>query len=200
MEPLENRLFDLLENFTFEDLSEDDRLFVLSNMSEDEFRGQRKILAVADQLEYPKAIPLPLALPAKKGALLMTSIPLYKSLITAAAAALLVFFFWPKNDPQEKIVYLNKPGTRDTIYHTKIVHDTIFQVNTKYLFASNTKKRDTVYLPVYVANTAVEPRMLNGASSVQLPELSENNLRNKGTSLRDENPSHLLPEILEFGK
>lgn len=200
MEPVENRLFDLMENFTFEALSEDDRLFVLSNMTEEAFRAQQKIFAATDQLEYPNAIPLPLALPSKKGALLMTPIPLYKSLIGAAAAALLVFFFWPKNSSQEKIVYVDKPYTSDTIYKMKIVYDTVFKVQTKTLLAVNDRKTDTVYLPSQSANAIAETRKLNGTSSIPLPALHENQLKNKGTSLRDENSTYLLPEMTAFGR
>ncbi len=198
MEPTENRLFDLLETYSFAALTEEDRLFVLSNMTEEEFRVQQKVLVAADQLVYPQAVPLPLALPAKKSGGLMTPIPLYKSLISAAAAAMFIFFFWPKEQEGEKIVYLDKYSPADTIYKTKIVHDTVFKEKGGTLLAVNQKNPDTIYLYQENPSTAVAPRMLNATQSIPLPELNQALLKNRGKSLKEDNHSSLLPAISEF--
>jgi hypothetical protein len=192
MESIENRLFDLIEIYSFEALSEDDRLFVLSNLTEAEFRAQQKVLVAADQLVYPKVVPLPLALPAKKAGFLLAPIPLYKSLIGAAAAALLVFFMWPSRENTEKIVYVKNDQPVDTVFRTKIKHDTIFREKQAPLLAVNGKKPDTVYLYQENSVSYEQPRMLKATNSISLPELNEAQIKTKGKSLKEEAGSELL--------
>ncbi len=199
MESIENRLFDLLETYSFEALTEDDRLFVLSNMTEGEFRAQQKVLVAADQLVYPQVVPLPLALPAKNAGFFMTPIPLYKSLLGAAAAAMLVFFLWPEEETTEKIVYVKKDTSVDTVFRTKTVHDTVFKEKRGTLLAVNSKTSDTIYLYRESSVGIESSRKLKPSNSMVLPELNEAQIKTNGKSLKEEEYSALLPTIEAFG-
>ena len=198
MESIENRLFDLIETYSFEALSEDDRLFVLSNMSEAEFRVQQKVLVAADQLVYPQVVPLPMSLPEKKAGFLLTPIPLYKSLL-GAVAAMLVFFLWPKEETIEKIVYVKNEQPADTVFRTKIKHDTVYREKQAPLLAVNSKKPDTVYLVQESSIRYGQPRMLEATNAIPLPEWNEAQIKTKGKSLKEEDNSDLLPTVSAFG-
>lgn len=199
MESIENQLFDLLESYSFEALNEDDRLFVLSQMTEAEFRTQQKVMVATDHLIYPMAVPLPLKLPSKKSGFLLTPIPLYKSLIASAAAALLMFFFWPREETPEKIVYVENDHSTDTVFKTKIIHDTLYEVKKGSLLAVNTKLPDTVYVYSESSDVNEPSRKLKASNSIPLPELNEAQLKNNGKSQKDEDHSNLLPAISAFG-
>lgn len=200
MEATENRLFDLLETFSFEALTEEDRLFVLSNMTEAEFRNQQKVLVAADQLVYPQVTPLPLALPTKKSGFLLAPIPLYKSLLGAAAAALFVFWMWPETKMEERIVYVKTEIPGDTIITTKTLYDTVFKVKEKILYAANQKPNDTVYLYTDNSSASSNRKMLEANISIPLPALNEAKIKTKGKSLKEEDYAIFLPEIPQFNK
>src|ERR1700754_570347 len=89
MEEQHERLFDLIASKSFEELSKEEKSFVLEHLTETEYTLQRKVIAATEALEYAVEEPLALQLPGKKKHLLNRSIPLYQVLIGAACLVLL---------------------------------------------------------------------------------------------------------------
>lgn len=137
---MKNRIIELIEKHSFEDLSAEEKRFVLSELSENEFREKRSLIvqikdelkAEADELKANKSIHL-YALRAKslekeseankKVGFLTFKIPLW----TAIAAIFMIFILTTP-------IFLDNDFNRDdsqlmalvdTIYIDKIIRDTI---------------------------------------------------------------------------
>ncbi len=200
MEPSEIRLYDLLESTDFDNLSEDERLFVLSQMTEQEYRQQRYILVSASELDFPQAVPLPLLIPAKGQGFLTRSIPLYQVFMGAAASLLFVFFLWPKEKTNSEIIYVQGKTIVDTVFQTKTLFDTLFIEDTKTKRIAQNKTPDTVYiLKQNYSSSHLPPRKLEAPNAVSLPDLNPNQLKNKGRSMKEDDVTNLLPETRNFG-
>src|SRR6186713_3481105 len=91
MEEQHERLFDLIESKSFEELTSEERVFVLNHLTEAEYNLQRTVISATAALEYGSDEPLTLSIPEKKKSILNRTIPLYQALIGAACLALLFF-------------------------------------------------------------------------------------------------------------
>lgn len=201
MEPIENRLFDLLESFDFDQLSLEDKSFVLSNLSENDYRQQRKILAASADIKFPKAVPLPLVLPKPKTQFFSIPIPLYRVLIGAAASIVLLFYLWPKETLTKDSLYLHGKAIVDTVYQTQTLFDTVFIREKQNEKIVRSEIHDTVYIVLEnILSTSISGRKLIGSNTVSLPKLDADHLKNTGKSLKDDDVSHLLPKLPYFEK
>lgn len=199
MESIDNRLLDLLESFTFDALNEDDKLFVLTHMAEQEFRNQQKIIAATDELEYPAVVPLPLAIPNKKGRFWMAPIPLYQLLAGVAAAIIAVVLLWPKNQEGIQSMYTLNSNIADTVYHTKLVHDTVYKTEIEKIYISKNVEPKTVYVDCDLSNSNGPKRMLEVNTSGNSPSINPNDLTSKTNSMKNDETLKLLPEARGFG-
>ncbi len=183
----EQRLFELLETKRYEELSDDDQLFVTEECGVEEYEVQRQIIEQARIFEDSTPEPRPLLLPlepsesVKKGLM----IPLYQVLI--GVAALLIFFFsiWPREETDLRHSSTEQPQKIDTIYQTMLIYDTI----TSYIPQIQMVEkiiRDTVL--VFVPSTVDSdiPRLLDVNNTTALPDLTKDNLRNNGKSLKED--------------
>jgi hypothetical protein len=199
MEPIENKLFELLENVSFDELKAEDLLFVLEYSSEKEYRAQRKIMVSASELEYPNIVPLPLAVPVKNTGGWMIPIPLYKVLLGTAAMFIGVWLMWP-NKKDGDIQFSEKIKTIiDTVYVTQTKVDTFFIKSNSPLIAKIDKKPDTVYVYEVRSNEKSSTRMLEPGVNQQVVILDENELKTKGKSMKNEETTSLLTKMPEFG-
>lgn len=199
MESIDNRLFDLLESFTFDALNEDDKLFVLTHMTEQEFRNQQKIIAATDELEYPAVVPLPLAIPNKKGGFWMAPVPLYQLLAGVAAAIIAVVLLWPKNQEGIQSMYTLNSNIADTVYHTKLVHDTVYKTEIEKIYISKNVEPKTVYVDCDLSNSKGPKRMLEVNTNGNSPSINPNDLTSKTNSMKNDETLKLLPEARGFG-
>lgn len=180
----EERLFDLLERSDFEDLNDEERSFVLSHCTEQEYCFQRAIFTQASDLETPELEPKPLLLPVLSKP--VKTIPLYQALL--AIAAIIILFIccipWLRDGQMKQTPLVADSDSTRTI----VVHDTVLQVQTEIKYVDRiTVKR------VYESNDQLdatyrddEPKLLNAPQTLLLPELNKDLLSNRGKSWKDD--------------
>lgn len=201
---IEEQLQKLILTKDFEDLDKTEKSFVLQHSSAYDYQMERKIVVDAESLFYDeeKVVPLPLSIMQteenKKG--LFAPIPLYQSVLLAVAAACMVFFFMPRTQviekkPETKTEYISKV---DTVYQTLQKTDTIFQTIEKPVYLE--KK---IYVDRYISSNSSstkneEPQLFDIPKSNSI-ELNMAELKNKGTSMKNDPTATLLQDI-NFGE
>jgi hypothetical protein len=198
MEELHARLFDLIESKSFEKLTEEEKNFVLTNLSEEEYKLQQKIINSASDLYDDSEEPLPLAIPTekKKKGFFTKSIPLYQAVISVAATLLIFIAIWPKQN--QSSLKLNFDGNPLNISLSgspavQIIHDTIVQKIPSFQSVSQIVY-DTVLLVQQVLKQP-ENRQLEVGQRIIQPELTQQLLESKSQSYKDDKVAQLLPNI-----
>lgn len=194
MEASHERLFDLIESRSFEELSPEERAFVLEHLSEAEYTLQRKVIAASSALEYGEEEPLPLVLPRERKHFFNRSIPLYQALLGAACLLLIflamgnkkqVLLNWHFPEYPAELSFTNGASSIQTI------HDTVIR-EIPVLRSASDIIRDTVTIVQTILQQSEQPVQAIG-SLVVYPELSEKLLENKGTSCKEDQTSRFLP-------
>jgi len=187
----ETRLFDLLEQKDYGELSLEEQDFVARQCSMEDYILQRKLIVNAEGLYTSEEEPLPLSIPVKRKPVLMWSIPLYQAAL-AVAATMLIFFLLPDTssgdapkteDPQPLKAKVEKESLPDTI----IRYITSPQIIEKVIY-------DTVREVISGKTISEEPRILEASNQFVLPQLSREQLENRGSSLKEDNTSYLIPK------
>lgn len=194
MEEQHERLFDLIESKSFEELTNEEKSFVLNHLTESEYNLQRTVIAGASVLEYEDHEPLSLELPKAKKHFLNRSVPLYQVLIGAAC---LVVLFLVGNQKSfslnwrfsEYPLEISVTGASSG----KIIHDTIVKEIPVFRTAS-TIIRDTVTVVERILQQP-EKRMLEVSNTIVYPELSEKLLETKSTPFKDDQTAQFLPSM-----
>ncbi|MGJ8660800.1 MAG: hypothetical protein ACSHXL_02055 [Bacteroidota bacterium] len=199
MESVESKLFDLLEAFSFDELEESQQNFVLLHMTKEEFLAQQKVMRNAGLIDFPEAVPQPLSLEKRQASGLLIPIPLYKVLLGAAATFLGLWFFWPSNGQDKSEFLVQTKVVRDTVYLSKVKHDTIRINAEKTILAKNERKPDTVYVYENDNDPLVTQRMLEPGVNQTSLVLNEKNIATKGSSLKNDETMNLLPAVPAFG-
>lgn len=187
----EERLFDLLDQKDFEQLTAEEKAFVETHFSQEEYRLQRQMIGESASLyeETPDAPPLVIPIPAVKPSFLGTTIPLYQALIGIAATVALFLSIWP-NEPETTNNSGNKPALSktDTIIQTQIIHDTVIRYKNyrsgNQAPSAAAKTDDEQFL-------AAQMRLLE-ANTVELPDLVLEMNRPTGNSLSNDPASERL--------
>lgn len=195
MEEQHERLFDLIESKSFEELNAEEKSFVLKHITESEYTLQRNVIAATTALEYDDHEPLALELPKAKKHFLNRSVPLYQVLIGAAC---LIILFMVGN---KKSYSLNWRFSKFPLEITlangaasgKIIHDTIIKEIPVFRTASSII-RDTVTIVERILQQP-EKRMLEVSNSMVYPELNEKLLETKSTPYKDDQTAQFLPSI-----
>ena len=194
MEEQHERLFDLIESKSFEELNKEEKSFVLNHMTEAEYRLQRHVIAGASALEYEDHEPLALELPKAKKFFLNRSVPLYQVLIGAAC---LVLLFLVGNQKSYSLNWrfseLPLEISLNGAASGKVIHDTIVKEIPIFRNAS-TIIRDTVTVVERILQQP-EQRMLEVSNPMVYPELSEKLLETKSAPFKDDQTTQFLPSI-----
>lgn len=196
MEAQHARLFDLIESKSFEELSAEEKNFVLKHLSMEEYRLQRRIIASTEELEYETEEPLPLVLKRERKVFFSRSIPMYQALIGAACMILVFVAIWPGKSRQLKMDFaanplnISLPGSSSV----QIIHDTITKEIPVFQAASGVI-RDTVTVVQYVLKKQ-ESRMLEAGNTLVLPVLNEQLIESRSLSYKDDEATQFLPNIL----
>lgn len=195
MEEQHERLFDLIESKSFEELNAEEKSFVLKHITESEYTLQRNVIAATTALEYDDHEPLALELPKAKKHFLNRSVPLYQVLI--GAACLIILFMvgnkksyslnWRFSEFPLEITLANGAASG------KIIHDTIIKEIPVFRTASSII-RDTVTIVERILQQP-EKRMLEVSNSMVYPELNEKLLETKSTPYKDDQTAQFLPSI-----
>ena len=198
MEDHMSRLFDLIASKSFEELAEEERTFVLTQLTEAEYRMQQTILSATEELSFEEAEPLPLVLPKQKKP--VRTIPLYQAVIGAAACLAIGFFIFPggKGRPIDfqffehpvEITLANVPN------EVQIIHDTIREK----LYVNSPAKmiRDTLTVVQTVFVSVNETRMLEASNSLNPIPLDRNLLQPKTLSAKEDGSVKLLPDLNDY--
>ncbi len=192
MEEQHERLFDLIESKSFEELNEEEKSFVLAHLTETEYSMQRKVISATTALEYDSMEPLALQVPKTKKNLLNRSIPLYQVLIGAACIVILFrigniksySLNWHFSEYPLEISLTNGASSG------KIIHDTILKEIPVFRSTSNII-HDTVTIVQSILQKP-EKRMLE-ADDISYPELSEKLLESKSAPIREDHTTQFLP-------
>ncbi len=199
MEDHMSRLFDLIASRSFEELSSEERGFVLSQISEGEFRLQRSVLASTQELHYDEVEALPLVLPNRKQSVLSKTIPLYQAVIGAACLTIGVFLFADKKSNALDFRLFENPieiSLTNAPVEVKYIHDTILerlQIKSPVQFV-----RDTVTMVQTVFVNKPEMRVLEAGNSLNTIPLNKNLLEVKSLSAKDDGSIGLLPKINDY--
>ncbi len=194
MEEQHERLFDLIESKSFEELTSEEKSFVLNHLTESEYNLQRNVIAGASALEYEDHEPLSLELPKAKKHFLNRSVPLYQVLIGAAC---LVVLFLVGNQKSfslnwrfsEYPLEISVTGASSG----KIIHDTIVKEIPVFRTAS-TIIRDTVTVVERILQQP-EQHLPEVSNPMVYPELSEKLLETKSAPFKDDQTAQFLPSM-----
>ncbi len=188
---LELRYQKLLLSGDFESLSPDEKEFIRTHFSEEDFNLERLIVSNADAVYDEDEFPVPGALiipESSSGSVLMHSIPVYKALLAVAATIILMLLVFSDFNGTEidKSPNYNFITKTDTVEREVVKWDTVIQ---------------TVEKPVYIEKTIYveapqkikeEPRLLDVKAGVDIPELTHHSVNSAGVSLKDDEISTLI--------
>lgn len=193
MENQESYLFDLLESKSYDDLSENERKVVLTFLTEEEYRFQRRVLVATESLHYPVAEPLPLAVKSTKIGFFNRTIPLYQALLGAACLLLIFNIFQSKkesdvipsvavskqSDTIEKFIYLT-----DTIWKEVMIPTTLVSI-----------VKDTVKLIRNEYQNVTETKSLEARNTVPFPLLDDRLLQSNAVSFQEDESARILKNV-----
>lgn len=191
MENIPVELFVLLETRLFDELSEDQRSFVLKWMTEEEYRMHQMIMEESESLDYSVPESAPLVIPGPVVPIWKKPVPIWQAL-SGIAAALLIFFFLPRKT--EYIESMAEPTQIVRVIHDTIVKqlppDTIFTVSTKLII-------DTVFIGSTIVQQLPQ-RMLEAPGNIYIP-WKDAIADVSSVSLKDEKVKITLPEAVRVG-
>jgi hypothetical protein len=121
--------------------------------------------------------------------------PVYQTIMAVAATVIFMLIIFPLNKINNVTSIPEYIVKTDTIEIQKeiIKYDTVYQTIEKPIYI---EKEVTVENNSNCTESIQEaPRLLNSNTNMSLPELTENTITNKGTSLKDDNLSSLLVEF-----
>jgi hypothetical protein len=127
----EDYIYDLLENYAFEELNAKDRSLIEQHLGAENYRLQQQILQASKTISSPKMAVKPLALPHRTH----RTIPLYQAVLAVAAVITFFILIWPHAETSTRTIYKVGP----TKFATNTVHDTIFQevVREKWIYKTS---------------------------------------------------------------
>lgn len=195
MEEQHERLFDLIESKSFEELNKEELAFVLNHLTETEYTLQRSVISAASALEYDSVEPAPFQIPKKKKSFFNRTIPLYQALIGAACLALLFIVVGNKKNYSLNWRFSEHPleiSMTNGASSVQIIHDTI--VREIPIIAASKIIHDTITV-VQTILQQPEKRMLEIGKTVVYPELTQKLLENKSASYKEDQTAQFLPSI-----
>lgn len=196
MEEHAERLFELIESKSFEELTQEERTFVLSHLTEQEFTLQRQVIAASTALEYEVEEPYALPIPQAKKPFLRRSIPLYQVVIGAACLVLLFLFAGNRNSYSINWRFPENPvevSLANGAASVQIIRDTIVKEIPVFRPAFLVI-HDTVTVVQHVLQQP-EQRIQEVNQPIVYPELTEKLMESRSTPLKDDQTARFLPQI-----
>ena len=178
----EERLFDLLDQKDFDQLTAEEKAFVEAHFSQAEYRLQRQMIRESEDLYEAVSKAPPLVIPASGSSFAGKTIPLYQALIGIAATVALFLSIWPDQTETSQLPN-SKPvlSKTDTIIQTQIIRDTIIRYKN---YRNNNQSARTEQPDKQVL--ATQMRLLEATNSVPLPDIVSEMNRPAGSSLKDD--------------
>ncbi|MNJ88911.1 hypothetical protein D3C87_64690 [compost metagenome] len=193
MEEHAERLFELIESKSFKELNREEKAFVLSHLTEQEFILQRQVIAASAALEYDVQEPYSLQIPKEKKSFLNKTIPLYQAFIGAACLVLLFIFAGNRNNYTLNWRFPENPleiSLTNGASSVQIIHDTIVKEIPGLRSASGII-HDTITI---VQNVLQQPEkhIPDVSRSLIYPELTGKLLESKSVALKEDETAQLL--------
>lgn len=178
----EERLFDLVDQKEFDQLTTEEKAFVEAHFSQAEYRLQRQMIRESENLFETDSEALPLVIPASGSSFTGKTIPLYQAFIGIAATVALFLSIWP-NQTETAQLPNNKPtlSKTDTIIQTEVIRDTIIRYK-NYRNSNQSVRTEQPDKQVL----ATQMRLLEANNSVPLPDIASEMNRPAGSSLKDD--------------
>ena len=188
----ETRLFDLIESTPFSELSISDRLFVESQITEEEFTLQRRIMSDSSEIFPENITPHQLQTPSVKN---VKMIPLYQALLAISAIFILFITIWPNptEGTQNQLTASSKVQNKK-----EFIHDTIIKYVNQVKIIEKTVYDTVVELVTATKLNFQEPKLLEALQTLSLPELNKEMIATKGVSLKDDNSSRFTLKLNNF--
>lgn len=193
MEEHAERLFELIESKSFEELTNDERIFVLAHLTRQEYTFQRQVIAGSAALEYETEEPHALPIPQEKKRFLNRSIPLYQALIGAACFLLLFLFAGTRNNYSINWRFPENPleiSLTNGAASVQIIRDTLVKEIPVFRSASGII-HDTITI---VQNVLQQPEkhLPDVSQSLVYHELTEKLLESKSVPLKEDQTAQFL--------
>lgn len=188
-EEIDARLFDLMDQKAFHELNEEEKRFILSQMSEEEYSFQQSLMEQSADLNYPDSVPLPLIFQKTTVVWYKRPIPLYQ-VLTVAAILVLMFTLFLKNETGLK------PPTKQTAQNDtkpviQVIYDTI--IREVPVFTSSIKViHDTVDRLQSVFTPNPTNRLINVPREFNSIPLQEVIASNQPPSFKEDKTASLL--------
>jgi hypothetical protein len=188
-EEIEARLFDLMDQKAFNDLNEEEKQFVLSQMSEEEYSFQQTLMEDTAELNYPDPTPLPLFSQKTTVVWYKRPIPLYQ-VLSGAAILVLIFSLFLKNETGGKLP-TNQTAQNDAEPVIQKIYDTI--IREVPVFTSSIKViHDTVDRLQSVFTPSPTNRLINVPREFNSIPLQEVIASNQPPSFKEDKTASLL--------
>lgn len=180
------RLMELIETTTFEELTEVDRSMVLEVTTEQAYRAQRELILQLKDWEE-EVISEPLVLPNDRRTATLL-VPWYAAVAGMAAAFLIGMWFFKSKSPE---VTVEAPIAKvDTVYIEKELVDTIIETKYKVIHQKEAK-------PILDNQPSLQKVVLPNPARVNEPNFSVKYLKNTGVSVQNDETFALI-EGLQF--
>lgn len=194
----------LLEQKNFDELSEEEKSFVVSFSSEEEYVLQRKIITNASHLyESNNVVAPPMAISNEVvNSIWFKKAPVYQTLLAVAATVVIMLLLrTPQDSLVNKEVVTEYVTQTDTVYETKLVRDTfveyvdreivVEQIKYIEIEKSNANNSSNVSYPK-IDETG---RVLSPSQSIVLPEINNRNESVAANSYKNDPTSILVSDF-----
>jgi len=190
--PNEAHLFQLIDEKDYDQLTPEERLFVDEQLSEADYKLQRRMIMEAPELfSVPTVNTLLLPVDSSKGFVRRT-VPLYQAIAAVAATIALFLSLWPSQDSNSTNSNDGiQLGHIDTVIQTRMITDTVIE----YIEQRNrhtSLKHKTQHEVAADQVIQVKQLRLLETGAIQLPELNAALLHTKGSSLKEDPRLHSL--------
>jgi hypothetical protein len=188
-EEMDARLFDLMDQKAFNELNEEEKRFVLSQMSEEEYSFQQTLMEDSADLNYPDPVPLPLSIQKTTVVWYKRPIPLYQ-VLAVAAILVLMFTLFLKNESDVKLP-TKQTAQNDSEPVIQVIYDTI--IREVPVFTSSIKViHDTVDRLQSVFTPNPTNRLINVPREFSSIPLQEVIASNQPPSFKEDKTASLL--------
>lgn len=188
-EVMDARLFDLMDQKAFNELNEEEKRFVLTQMSEEEYSFQQTLMEESADLNYPNPAPLPLSIQKTTVVWYKRPIPLYQ-VLAIAAILVLMFTLFLKNESGVNLP-TKQTAQNDTEPVIQVIYDTI--IREVPVFTSSIKViHDTVDRLQSVFTPSPTNRLINVPREFTSIPLQEVIASNQPPSFKEDKTASLL--------
>ena len=183
MNSKEEQLYDLMESKSFDELSSNERRFVLSQTTKEEYIAVFSAMGNAQSLN-DGITSKPLVLPYKRVAIV---IPLYQTIAAISAAVLISFFVFRSNEVIINEVNVPSIAVVDTVFIDNYRYDTVVEREIQFVDRIIYQKAQ---------EQSVERKKIHSNSYMSVPEINAEDIATVGQSLKNDETFVLVKDLI----